>query len=600
MAEPTPQLKAKWLNLLKPLDGDLAGEAHPGHELFLMAVLLALGVYCSILYFGHHIMPSPDFVGFLQVGRELWSFHLPTDWMRAPVYGLVVYPLSFVVGGPHPALTAAWLINALLQPCNAVLLFLVCRRIVGNSAVWLTLLFVLNPWQLEVSTKAIAEVTLLFFMLLSLLCTFKGSRYAYLFAAIATMVRYDGAALILAAFVLDMIRAESNRARWRTVGLAALASVPLALWLLGTMLCRQNMGEGHYLRQLDAARLITGANLQQHLGTLWTTAVGPFCNLMPGGSVEGNRALRNIAKALTWVAFAGGVWHVRKSLYLLAILIVFVAYLVVHIAYSFCEPRLYVPVAWIVLLTAWCGLRNGWLRIAKRVPGPVTLGAQIVLVAPALVVGAHLVKFLPRLASISPRSTMLPCVALACGVVIAAVGAITRRQRVRSSLVVIAIVGLLLLSNQFYVASVLRDGQADAEFKQLLDWYTENAQDGERLASTLSAIMALLAPAHEQDLLTTAEFTGGGFAAFADRCRAKGVAYVAWDSRLGTNVSSVYYGRMHLEDIAALKSPRDVGPFQYIRTFICEGRYINLFRLLRSSPQESESPPAPPGPGRVR
>lgn len=75
-------------------------------DAFIFAVLLLFGIYLSILYYGHQVVPNPDFTGFVKTGRQLLSLHLPDTYKRAPVLGVLQVVLSNIVGGPHPELTA--------------------------------------------------------------------------------------------------------------------------------------------------------------------------------------------------------------------------------------------------------------------------------------------------------------------------------------------------------------------------------------------------------------------------------------------------------------------------------------------------------------
>jgi len=215
-------------------------------EFFAAAVLLAFGIYHSVLYFGHTIVPNSDFPAFFKTGQELLSLKLPSSFKRVPLLGLLQVCLSYPVGGQHPGLTAGWLLNALLHPFNLILLWLVAREIVGKSALWLAIIAILNPQVVYLLTEPIAETTLLFFILLTFYFIFKRSKWSYLFASITTMVRYEGAALILVAFVMDMIYSKSKRERIRAFLYSAAASVPLAVWMLGTVVNWQ-AGSTHYL-----------------------------------------------------------------------------------------------------------------------------------------------------------------------------------------------------------------------------------------------------------------------------------------------------------------------------------------------------------------
>ncbi|MHC4639399.1 MAG: hypothetical protein ACYTBV_18135, partial [Planctomycetota bacterium] len=167
-------------------------------EVFVIAALFGFGAYQSVLYFGHTIVPISDFPAFFKTGQELLSFQTPSSFKRVPVLGLLQVLLSYVVGGQHPGLTAGWLLNAIFHPFNLVLLWLIGREIVGKSAVWLAIIAILNPWVIYLLTEPIVETTLLFFVLLTFYLMFKRSKWCYLLASITTMVRYEGAALVLA------------------------------------------------------------------------------------------------------------------------------------------------------------------------------------------------------------------------------------------------------------------------------------------------------------------------------------------------------------------------------------------------------------------
>ena len=135
-------------------------------------VLFVLGVYHSILYFGHTAVPISDFSTFFQVGKEILNLHLPTNFKYAPVVGILQNLLVFVSWGSPPELTAGWLLNAILHPFTVVLLWLVGKRIIGKSAVWFAVIASINPWVVYYLTEPIGETSLLFFVLLTLYLIF--------------------------------------------------------------------------------------------------------------------------------------------------------------------------------------------------------------------------------------------------------------------------------------------------------------------------------------------------------------------------------------------------------------------------------------------
>ena len=123
----------------------------------IIVILLAFGIYQSVLYFGHKIVPNSDFPAFVRVARQLLSFEVPSSFKRVPVLGILQIGLSKFVSGDHPELTAGWLLNAILHPLSIVLLYLVGKRFLGYRAVWFALIAGINPWILNLFREPIAE-----------------------------------------------------------------------------------------------------------------------------------------------------------------------------------------------------------------------------------------------------------------------------------------------------------------------------------------------------------------------------------------------------------------------------------------------------------
>jgi hypothetical protein len=271
-------------------------------EIFMVVGLLAFGVYHSILYFGHTIVPNSDFPSFFRTGQEILSLNIPSSFKRGPVLGILQVFLSKFMGGPHPGLTAGWLINAILHPFSIVLLWLVGKRIVGRSALWVAVIAMINPWVISMLTHPIAETTLLFFVLLTTYLIFKRSNWCYLFASITTMVRYEGAALILAAFVMDMISSKDRKQRIQAFIYAVAATMPLAIWMFGTMVNWQSAGPTHYLRRFSSVStdgLLKDVLIKsKYIRLIWEVGFSPLFTL-----TIGSKMFMNASKTLAAISF---------------------------------------------------------------------------------------------------------------------------------------------------------------------------------------------------------------------------------------------------------------------------------------------------------
>jgi len=310
------------------------------------------------------------------------SLQVPGSFKRAPVLGLLVVFLSNFTPGPSPDLTAGWLLGAILHPFNIVLLWLVGKRIVGRSALWVAIIAAINPWVIYSLTEPVVETTLLFFVLLTSYFIFKRSNWCYLFASIATMVRYEGAALIFAAFVIDMISCENKRQRIWAFGYAAAATVPLAMWMLGTLINWQSQGATHYLKELGVEGTF-GDTLLRYINLIWRVGFYPLFVPIPTASKDTVEVLLKLSMVFIAVSLVfGAVYGLYKRRWnILVMLIFFVPYILVHALHSYVFTRFCTTINWISLLLCLYGLQSIWQLINKggRVPKVIIIVLQGVL-----------------------------------------------------------------------------------------------------------------------------------------------------------------------------------------------------------------------------
>ncbi len=564
----------------------------------IAALLFGFGVYQSALYFSHKPIPNPDVATFLQVGRELLSLQVPSSFKRAPVVGLLQVSLSHLVGGPHPELTAGWLLNAVLHPFSVVLLWLIARRIIGRAGCWVALIVAMNPWTLQNLREPIAETTLYFFILATFYCILTSSRWRYVLASIATMVRYDAAALILVAFILDLVRDRSIRGMVRSLACAAAASIPLGIWLLATVVNFQDEGATHYLRELGSDRPL-GSALFQCLAEIWAVVVLPL--FRPPESLPESIAplFATCVGIPVLVGFCFGVIHgiAERHREILALLAFLLAYIVVHTLHSFILARFCSMVHWIFLVVAVYGLRSIWVVIRREVR-PSARWMTVLQGAAALAIvlwAADVAWLLPDLAQSSARSVSMPYVAImTAGLLILARWVCRGMERPVQGVLVLTFLFLVTVSNQWTLAPEMGNGRADLEFKLLADWFRDNAGPKEKLLTTYAGVLALYLPDRQADLVHPGEMKADDPNGFIENCRARGITYIAWDSRLGLQTGNRYYGYYRLDNLSPLAEPKDSGPYEFTTQFkISSERYVNLFRLRESEFTESGPPRSP-------
>lgn len=559
-------------------------------ELFLIGAFLTFGIYQSVLYFGHKVVPISDFPDIARVGHDLLSFRLPARFKQAPVVGILQALLSYFVGGQHPDLTAGWLLNAILHPLNMVLFYLVAKEIIGRAAIWFAVIAILNYWVIYMLTEPIMETTLLFFSLLTFYLIFKRSSWCYVAASITTMVRYEGAALILAAFVMDMIYRKSRRERIRALLYSAFASVPLTLWMLGTILTWEP-GTSHYLNVLFtkkyseafAAPVEGRTGILLHMRLLWTVGFRPLLMPFPSAGDDFAGTLWKLSKTFAVVGFFfGSIYGLFKRRWeILALLIFFVPYFLLHAFYPYPLQRFHTNIFWIVLLMCLFGLQSSWKLIDKdgRMPKGLRVILQSIVAAMSIVWLIALIRYLPKISTVSPRSASVGYVAMILvGAIFSARVYIYRLRYFLREFSILAMLCLIIASNQYALVGLIGDGQQDAEFKLLADWFLANAKPGEKMGVYMASVVKIFAPKYAEYIvhLPQADSPSG----FVRACHKEGITYVVWATREGLRDDHTGYRQFGLDkNIAHLRKPESTEDYQFITQVGAKTGYVNIFRL---------------------
>ena len=368
-------------------------------DLVVILIVTALGIYLSWLYFGHQAVPNSDFVGFIQAGHAVIDYArtffrenpvVIQSFKRVPGLGLLQVGLSYLLWGAHPELTAGWLLNAILYTLTGIFLYLIGKRFLGKNAVWFTILMMINPLSLNMLRNPIAEITLRFFIVLSVFLILKRSRWRYLAAALTTMIRYDGAALVLAALVMDLVHAKSWRQRLRPAVWSGLALIPMTLWLWGTYQDHlrdnannpnpdaQSITRIEYINHYD---VLNRNVLQKFSHLMWLESVGSIL----GTAEPGNRQLPFIFKSfgsttvnpdgtlvnppagdvikilmILCLLIGAGYGLFKKQGRILLLLLFAVPYYLVHSLRYGTASRHTLALTWVILLLCMVGLQSLW------------------------------------------------------------------------------------------------------------------------------------------------------------------------------------------------------------------------------------------------
>ena len=576
-------------------------------ERFLLAALFAFGAYQSVLYFGCKVVPNPDFTVIARTGRELLSFQVPSSFKYAPVVGLLQAALSHLVGGQHPELAAGWLLNAILHPFSLVLLWLVGKKIVGASALWFAFIVIINHWVIYMLTDPIIETPLLFFSLATLYLILKRSNWSYVLASITTMVRYEGLALILAAFIMDLITVTDRRRRIRAFLYAALATIPLALWLLGTFLTWKP-GTTHYLEVLFTKEYAKGfaqsveerTGILMHMRLLWMVGFRPLLMPYPGAGEASAEMLVKLNETVALAGFFfGSIYGLLKRRWeILILLLFFVPYFLLHAFYPYPLQRFHSIIFWLAILLCLFGLQAAWRLVDGngRVPRPLVSLFQAAIALIAVIWLASLVPYMSKESAVSPKSVSLPYVAIALAAVIFAARLyVYKAGYLLREISILAFVGLVIVSNQSTVVRLVGDGQQDKEFKLLADWFIANAKPGEKMAVYMVSVVKIFAPKHADSIVLLPKADSPD--QFVKTCRDQNITYVVWATREGLRSDHTGYRQLNLhETIKDLADPKSTESWQFVGQVGSQRGYVNIFRL-RPAPGEANitrPPPVPP------
>jgi len=555
---------------------------------WVLAVLSIFGIYKSIVLFGAYPVPNPDFAGFVKLGQQLLNFEMPDNFKRAPVVGILQVLLSRLVGGDQPLLTAGWLLNAILCPLNVILAWQVGKKIIGPAAILFAVAAMLNPWVLRAQVNPIAETAMIFFMLASFFFLFCRSRWCYVFASIASMVRYECVILIFICFVWDMLTRKGVSERFKATLRMGLALTPFLLWMLGTYINWETTRGSHYLRSYGRGMIGMG-----YIKLVWeATFMLLFelpCELramfVRPSDPEAVRAAANILDMISRIVVVGGgfgavVWGLyKRNGNILALITFLFFYVLVHAAKINSHHRYCVPIVWMTLLIVWYGL-GAWGKLINRnnwLPKSAGITVNIIIF---LIVFVWLIRLFPYLSRIGPycvKAVWLPYVSMGTVVLILLLSLCFFRFKSWSGKVVLAtVVCLMLVSQHFTTARLINNGTYYLEFKYLLDWYKTRVEPGAKMATRWTHILHLMSVSNKKNLIDIKSLKSDTFEGFVQNCREEKITYIAWSHR-GSKKT-----KRGIENLSpVLSRAKSNGPLQFIQQIRIGRNHINIFKLQR-------------------
>ncbi len=575
-------------------------------EMIVLIILLAFGVYKSIRLFGALPVPNPDYSGFVNTGKELLAFNIPSTFKRTPVLGMLIVTLSHFVGGAHPTLTAGWLLNAIMGVLNTVLLWQIAKKLLGNAGIWFAVVAMLNPWIMRYQASPIAETSMIFFTLASFYFIFKHSNWAYVFASIASIVRYELTVLIFIAFLMDMVTRKTKKQRIKAFCWAALASVPFLLWMFGTYYYRDTKTVhyiGHYKVGSGGTRTRTG--FPRYFYLLWQTIYASLFQLpaaikakfIPPTTREQAVAIGTAITSLhlyskiiagTSAAFAIVYAAIKQNWYLLSLVVFMFFYIIAHSMRINSHTRYCVPAVWLVLLISWYGFYVLWKLFDKdsRKLRIITLISLTTIMIPGLIYFFKIAPSIPKTARACIAAYPLVYAAMITIVLILLAGSWMFKFKFFVRYFVLSILTCAMIGSQhFSVAKTIGHGSYNYEFKMLADWYVENAKPGEKMGCTWASLLKVLIDKHADSMIDLKQMASPTFEGFVEKCYENNITYVVCTPR-GGGASK----RGLLQVLRKLAYEKDSPPLQFIKRYRVgtgRSRWVSIFKLT-PRPQQAD------------
>ncbi|MFQ5806853.1 MAG: hypothetical protein ACE5I3_10425 [Phycisphaerae bacterium] len=551
MTRSPADLKALPIAVAAPVEPRLHRELPP---LVVLAALLALA--CC----GHFVKPHGDFYEFRETGHALLRGELPPTFKRAPVFPLLVAAAGTLLGTilttqtPPDQLAASW-INAALLPCNVALTYLIGRRWFGAGSRWTATWVALLPVGLYCTAHVLVEPLLVGMILLTIWLAGRGSRWAYLTAALASMTRYDAAGLLIGVALADLLGRQRLRV---AVTRTALALTPLVLWLALTALTWETRSEDHYLRQIGERWQFEVA---WPLDATFRCVFGPETLPVPVWLADWEPWLRGGTRWGIVVAavLGGGVLLWRRDRAVLGSLTLFVGYILVHAVFPFRSgfERFGYPPAPLVILAAGVGVHF----LARWVSGSIQSGAVrglllLVVALPLLILAYGEASRLRALLSL-PRQwlTSLPVFALA-GVTLVWVTSWRGRSNVAGRIVGYLALCLLALVHLRQALPLLGDGRERINDVGAARWIRANTGPEEGVLTDSPGLLRLYADDRApQRFVGLGGIVAESWPAILAECRRRGICYIIWHDQVFAEQGAYYIRKWRLERFAVLANP---------------------------------------------
>jgi len=332
--------------------------------IFVFGVLL----FVNRNYF---LIPNPDVFGHFDDGKQYVQLKLPPNIQKPPANPIIIELLAKLLKpNGNSEILSAHLINIFAAITLLLLVYLLIRQYSPYVGIFLVVLLCTNPQFVFQSLDVTSEVLFGTSVVLTLLLYQRGHIVnAYICAGCSFLIRYEGACLLAALFVMDLAK---NKVTLKTIRAFTLALVPIFIWLIiihFRTLSGSIFGNGYIQELLMFRGRIPRLELITRLPFLLTD----YFSTTTWGVAYSLGAI-----ILSLIVGSSVVFLMFTNNSLFCILSLFVClYAASHFLYPFFADRYVYPILW-CLYAAPMLTSLHYIKRRRRTTGPFIIAAAII------------------------------------------------------------------------------------------------------------------------------------------------------------------------------------------------------------------------------
>lgn len=537
-------------------------------KIAFLLLLSAFTVYLS-LHVNDFFVPDSDFFDFRAKAMMLKNFQWPDTFKRPPLYAITIALFSAVIPGPHSELIAAELIGVLCAIFSLFLVYKIAGHFLGKWGFFVAWLWALHPSTLRMAVKPKSEILVTLFILWALYFFINKDRRAYLFAFLATLVRYEGAVLLAAIGAADFF---TRGEKVKTVVYAAAACAFIVVWTLA----RSGGGQREsYIHYFDNFSL----NIE-----FVKAMVFSFTGFLP-------LSLYKVWSGIAILLIGLGFYRLLRSHLhdALGLLLFSLGFAGMHVIWISVNYDYMVMIIWALLITAVCGI----LALGRKIINNVKRirlfeKPKIIWIASSALFFVILIYLVQKKMLYSQYNVdwiillifMIPCAFFLWN-------AFQKRGYIHAfiPLGLAFLLGLAFYANSQANATMFTIRYSKAEFRRVGEWYEHHYTPGDKLAIAQPVVVAYYTSLDaEQDFIRLTELPDLSPEELHKWLENHKVSYIAWlsSNRLFETDNAWYQWQMEhrgWKNIAFLSSGKSRHGFILIKRIDIGPRWAFIYRI---------------------